>query len=185
MKTLQIGTTWLRLVQGDITEQAVDAVVNAANTHLTGGAGVNGAIHRRGGPTILEACQALRRERFPDGLPTGEATITTGGNLPARHVIHAVGPIWRGGKAHEETLLANAYRNALEQARLNSLRTVAFPAISTGIFGFPIAKATPLALRTTAAYIRHHPDAFIEIRFILFSPDDFQTYQTHLAALEA
>ncbi|HEX7048675.1 MAG TPA: O-acetyl-ADP-ribose deacetylase [Longimicrobiales bacterium] len=180
----EIGGAELRLVRGDITRQAVDAVVNAANSSLMGGGGVDGAIHRRGGPAILEACRAIRREAYPDGLPTGEAVVTTAGELPARAVIHTVGPIWRGGRAGEEELLAAAYRNSLERAREQGFRTVAFPSISTGAYGYPIDRAAPVALGTVAAYLREHPDAFDEVRFVLFSDEDLRVYRAALEKLD-
>ncbi|MBA2245126.1 MAG: O-acetyl-ADP-ribose deacetylase, partial [Gemmatimonadetes bacterium] len=132
---MRIGGTTLRLVRGDITEQQVDAVVNAANSTLLGGGGVDGAIHRRGGPEILAECREIRRTRYPEGLPTGEAVATTAGDLPAKRVIHTVGPVWQGGEAGEPELLAAAYRSSLERAREEGLRTLAFPAISTGVYG--------------------------------------------------
>ncbi|HEV2130509.1 MAG TPA: O-acetyl-ADP-ribose deacetylase [Longimicrobiaceae bacterium] len=180
---MRIGGATLRLVRGDITEQQVDAVVNAANSTLLGGGGVDGAIHRRGGPEILAECRELRRTRYPDGLPTGEAVATTAGALPARRVIHTVGPVWQGGKAGEPELLASAYRSSLERAREEGLRSVAFPAISTGVYGYPIEQAAPLALRTVAEYVRQHPDALEEVRFVLFSDPDLQLYRQALAEL--
>jgi len=182
--TLEISGVTLRLVQGDITNEAVEAIVNAANSSLMGGGGVDGAIHRRGGPAILEACKVIRRDQYPDGLPTGQAVTTTGGNLPAHHVIHTVGPIWRDGHQGEAGLLADAYRNSLEQAHQHGLRTVAFPSISTGIYGFPIERAAPLALGTTAEAVRRHPGAFDEIRFVLFSTPDFEVYRQALNTLD-
>ncbi len=181
--TKDISGVTLRLVQGDITNEAVDAIVNAANSGLMGGGGVDGAIHRRGGPAILEACKIIRRDQYPNGLPTGQAVTTPGGNLPARHVIHTVGPVWHGGDRDEPALLADAYRNSMAQARQHGLRTVAFPSISTGIFGFPIEKAAPIALGTVADAARRHPDAFDEVRFILFSAADYATYEDALARL--
>src|SRR5690606_30509297 len=132
----RIGTTRLTLVRGDITDQDLAAIVNAANASLLGGGGVDGAIHRRGGPAILEECREIRRTRFPNGLPTGQAVATTAGELPARRVIHTVGPVWRGGGKGEPELLASAYRNSLGVARDEGLRTVAFPSISTGAYGY-------------------------------------------------
>ena len=181
--SLNINNTTLRLIQGDITKVEVDAIVNAANGSLMGGGGVDGAIHRCGGPAILAACKTIRRNDYPDGLPTGQAVITTGGELPAQHVIHTVGPVWRGGTVNEAMLLADAYRNSLEQARQHGLRTIAFPSISTGIYGFPIEKAAPIALQTTRDFAQQHPDAFDEVRFVLFSQPDFETYQRALADL--
>ena len=182
--TLEISGVTLRLVQGDITNEAVEAIVNAANSSLMGGGGVDGAIHRRGGPAIVEACKVIRRDQYPDGLPTGQAVTTTGGNLPAHHVIHTVGPIWRDGHQGEAGLLADAYRNSLEQAHQHGLRTVAFPSISTGIYGFPIERAAPLALGTAAEAVRRHPGAFDEIRFVLFSTPDFEVYRQALNTLD-
>ena len=181
--TRAISGVTLRLVQGDITNEAVDAVVNAANSGLMGGGGVDGAIHRRGGPAIKEACKRIRRDQYPEGLPTGQAVITTGGDLPARHVIHTVGPVWHGGDRGEPGLLADAYHNSMEQARQHGLRMVAFPSISTGIYGFPIERAAPIALGTVADAVRRHPAAFDEVRFILFSAADYATYQHALGAL--
>jgi O-acetyl-ADP-ribose deacetylase (regulator of RNase III) len=176
--------TTLRLVRGDLTEAAVDAIVNAANTSLMGGGGVDGAIHRRGGPAILEACRALRRDRYPGGLPTGEAALTPGGALPARFVIHTVGPVWQGGRADEAALLADAYRNSLDEARRHGLRTVAFPSISTGAYGYPVDQAAAIALRTVTDYLRAHPGTFDEVRFVLFSEADLSVYRQARARLE-
>jgi O-acetyl-ADP-ribose deacetylase (regulator of RNase III) len=180
---IRIGDTVLRLVAGDITEQAVDAVVNAANSSLMGGGGVDGAIHRRGGAAILAECQEIRRTRYPQGLPTGQAVATTGGKLPARRVVHTVGPIWHGGGRGEEEELASAYRNSLECAREEGARTVAFPSISTGTFGYPLELAAPIALRTVAAYLEEHPGTFAEVRFVLFSAGDLEAYQGALEKL--
>jgi O-acetyl-ADP-ribose deacetylase (regulator of RNase III) len=176
MEKSRIGNTDLRLMRGDITEQQVDAVVNAANSTLLGGGGVDGAIHRRGGPAILEECREIRRTRYPDGLPPGEAVRTGGGELPARYVIHTVGPIWRGGGAGEDELLASAYRNSLECAREAGARSIAFPSISTGAYGFPIERAAPIALDAIRDYLREHPDTFTEVRLVLFSDADLERY---------
>lgn len=177
----RVGTTTLRLVRGDITDAEVDAVVNAANNSLLGGGGVDGAIHRRGGPAILAACRALRAEQYPEGLPTGEAVLTTGGDLPADYVIHTVGPVWYGGSRGEADLLASAYRSSLACARVHDLRTLAFPSISTGAYGYPIAQAARLALTTVADDLRAHPEAFDEVRFVLFSAADLAVYTDALA----
>ena len=172
-----IGPTKLTLLRGDITLQAVDAIVNAANSSLLGGGGVDGAIHRAGGPAILEACREIRRSMYPDGLPTGEAVITTGGKLPARYVIHTVGPIWHGGGQGEPELLANAYRNSLALAKEKGLRTVAFPSISTGAYGYPIDQAARIAQYTIMSFLRDNPQAFSEVRIVLFSERDLAVYE--------
>jgi len=177
MTERKIGKTLLRLVQGDITTQDVDAIVNAANPGLMGGGGVDGAIHRAGGPTIKEECKAIvsRIGR----LATGKAVITSAGRLPARHVIHTVGPVWHGGTSNEEALLADAYRNSLRLAAENGCRTVAFPSISTGAYGFPIERAAPIAL---AALIEEIPRLDLdEVRLVLFMPDDLAVYASALA----
>lgn len=172
----------LTLVQGDITKQAVDAIVNAANSALLGGGGVDGAIHRAGGPAILAGCREIRRTRYPDGLPAGQAVITTGGRLPARHVIHTVGPVWHGGRQGEPALLADAYRNSLALAVAEGLRTVAFPSISTGVYGYPVDRAARVALDTIRAFIDSRPNALDEVRMVLFSAGDLKAYQQALAA---
>jgi O-acetyl-ADP-ribose deacetylase (regulator of RNase III) len=167
------GTTRLRLVRGDITKQDTEAVVNAANSTLMGGGGVDGAIHRAGGPAILEECKAIIREI--GSCPTGEAVITGGGNLEAEYVIHTVGPVWRGGKSGEEELLASAYRNSLGLAADKGIKTIAFPSISTGAYRFPIEKAAAIALAEITSFVRQHP--FDEVRFVLFSEADFAAYK--------
>ena len=154
----QIGGCMIALEQGNLTAAAVDAIVNAANHTLLGGGGVDGAIHRKGGPEILAACRRLRTEEWPDGLPTGEAVITTAGRLPARYVIHTVGPVY-SGDPEVPRLLAACHDNSLALARTHGLRTVAFPAISTGVYGYPLAEAAPIALATTAAHLERHPGA--------------------------
>ncbi len=130
---------------GDLTEEDVDAIVNAANPSLLGGGGVDGAIHRRGGPAILEACRAIRETEYPNGLPTGEAVITTGGNLPARYVIHTVGPVFGENHGRDAQLLADCYRNSIELALDRGLSTIAFPSISTGVYGYPKKEAARVA----------------------------------------
>jgi O-acetyl-ADP-ribose deacetylase (regulator of RNase III) len=134
-----VNAARVRLVRGDITEMATDAIVNAANSTLMGGSGVDGAIHRMGGPKILEECRQIRASDYPNGLPTGQAVITSGGNLKAKHVIHTVGPVWSGGKRGEPELLRQAYMNSLRIAVKTGLRTVTFPSISTGAYGYPVA----------------------------------------------
>ena len=170
----------IELVLGDITRQEVDAIVNAANSSLLGGGGVDGAVHRAGGPSILEECVAIRAERGE--CPTGEAVLTGGGRLPAHHVIHAVGPVWRGGDQGEPELLASCYRNSLRIAAENGLRTVAFPSISTGIYGYPVSLAAPTALSTVASFLSNEPVAPFRVRFVLHDP---VTYATYAGALDA
>ncbi|MFF0636308.1 O-acetyl-ADP-ribose deacetylase [Nocardia sp. NPDC004151] len=161
----------LVLVRGDITEQEVDAVVNAANSSLLGGGGVDGAIHRKGGPAILAACRDLRASHYGKGLATGKAVATTGGNLPARWVIHTVGPVWSAQDDRLE-LLASCYRESLRVADELGARTVAFPAISTGIFGWPIDDGARIAIET----VRAADTAVREVRFVLFSQDAYDSF---------
>lgn len=165
----------MRASVGDITRQAVDAVVNAANSTLLGGAGVDGAIHRAGGPSILEECKEIRRVRFPEGLPTGEAVITNGGLLPARHVIHTVGPIWGREGGREAELLAACYRNSLALAAENALSTIAFPFISTGAFGYPRDEAAAVSSKAVAEFLRGD-DLIAEVRLVFFSEGDFRVF---------
>ena len=171
----------LTLVRGDITDQRVDAIVNAANTTLLGGGGVDGAIHRRGGPAILEECRVIHDR--DGGCPTGDAVITGAGELPARYVIHTVGPVWSGGQRDEEKLLRAAYRNSLERAREYKLSTVAFPSISTGAYRYPIEKASRVAIGEVCAMLSSAElqRELEEVRLVLFSPGDFDAYR---AALE-
>ncbi len=183
MYAVRVGNTLLRLIQGDITEQPVDAIVNAANPTLMGGGGVDGAIHRKGGPAIKEETRKIRQMLYPEGLSTGEAVVTTAGNLRAKKVIHTVGPVWHGGTHGEPELLRRAYWNSLERAREHGLRTVAFPSISTGAYGYPIEQAAPLALRTVIEYLQQHPDAFEEVRFVLWTDRDLRMYQQALEEL--
>jgi O-acetyl-ADP-ribose deacetylase (regulator of RNase III) len=163
------------LVQGDITRQATDAIVNAANSGLRGGGGVDGAIHRAGGPTIMEECRRI------GGCPTGSAVLTTAGRLPAGHVIHAVGPRWHGGGEGEAELLAGAYRTSLRVAVEAGLRTVAFPSISTGAYGYPIADAARVAMRAVGDFVRENPGKLDLVRFVLFSAADYAVYAEALA----
>jgi len=166
----------IQLHQGDITLQEVDAIVNAANSALAGGGGVDGAIHRRGGPTIM----AETDNRYPDGCPTGSAVITGAGQLNAKHVIHAVGPIWRGGNRGEADLLAGAYRRALELALEHDCRSIAFPSLSTGAYSYPVDLASRVAIATVVDFLREHGRPAV-VRFVLF---DAGTYGAYAAALE-
>ena len=178
--TRRFGATDLILRQGDITREEVDVIVNAANSSLLGGGGVDGAIHRAGGPTILAECRAIRARQ--GGCPTGEAVITRAGQLRARHIIHTVGPVWQGGDQGEPVLLASAHRNSLLLAAQHDARTIAFPAISTGIYGYPVALAAPLALGVARDYALTG-DTYAEIRFILFGADTLAAFAAALAAL--
>ncbi len=161
----------LEVTVGDITGISVDAVVNAANASLLGGGGVDGAIHAAGGPAILAACRKIREHQYPEGLPPGEAVITPGGNLPAPYVIHTVGPVWHGGKNHESTILYNAYYNSLLLAHKKHLSSIAFPAISTGVYGFPKEKAVRTALQAVKEYaaVQAVPQKII---FVFYSDHD-------------
>lgn len=159
-----VGSCTLDLVQGDITLQQVDAIVNAANSSLAGGGGVDGAIHRRGGPAIM----AETDRKYPQGCPTGSAVISTGGALAARFVIHAVGPVWRGGQAGEADLLAAAYRRSLQLAVEAACQSIALPAISTGVYAYPIDQASRVALRTAIDFMHEHGSPAL-VRFVLFS----------------
>ena len=165
----------VQVLVGDITAQQVDAVVNAANSSLLGGGGVDGAIHRRGGPRILEECRQLRASRFPQGLPTGEAVITTAGNLPARHVIHTVGPICRGNAEPDSERLAACYRNSLALAAAHQLRSVAFPAISTGAYGYPRELAAPVVSSAIGLFLRE-PSSVGEVRLVFFDSSDAEIF---------
>jgi O-acetyl-ADP-ribose deacetylase (regulator of RNase III) len=171
----QIGKATVRLIRGEITEMETDAIVNAANSSLMGGGGVDGAIHRKGGPKILEECKKIRAVDWPEGLPTGKAAITSAGNLKARYVIHTVGPIWRGGNRGEHELLGQAYQNSLRIAVSNGLKTVAFPSISTGAYGYPVADASRIALKTVKNFLEKE-DKLKEVVFVLFSEHDLKIY---------
>jgi O-acetyl-ADP-ribose deacetylase len=161
---------------GDITHESVDAIVNAANSSLLGGGGVDGAIHRAGGPDILEECKKIRKERYPEGLPAGQAVITTAGRLPSKRVIHTVGPVWFGGKKGEEKYLSDCYWNSLRLAVENNLRTVAFPAISTGVYRYPRDLAAKTASQTVKDFLEH--DSTLEqVIFVFFSGDDERIFK--------
>ena len=171
----------VQLIRGDITREATDAIVNAANSSLLGGGGVDGAIHRAGGPAILAECKAIRASQGE--CPPGEAVVTTGGRLPARYVIHTVGPVWRGGDRGEPEILASCYRISLRLAVENGVRSIAFPSISTGAYGYPVEKAAPLALSTVAAFLRMEKLAPGLVRFVLFDAETLRTYRQALEVL--
>ena len=162
------------VARGDITRMAVDAIVNAANSSLLGGGGVDGAIHRAAGPELQAECRTL------GGCPTGQARITRGYRLPARWIIHTVGPVWNGGGRGEDEALANCYRNSLALAAQHGIRTIAFPAISTGIYGFPLERATTIAVRETLAFLRDHSE-MEQVTFACFSGETQAVYETELA----
>lgn len=164
----------ISLVRGDITLQQVDAIVNAANTSLLGGGGVDGAIHRAAGPALLEACRKL------NGCPTGEAKITGGFNLPAGHVIHTVGPVWKGGGSGEDRALKNCYLNSLRLAEEHGLTSIAFPNISTGVYGFPRQRAAEIAIATVRDFLAK-PGPLEDVRFVVFDSENEKIYQLLLA----
>ena len=166
----------IQIVQGDITRQAVDAIVNAANTTLLGGGGVDGAIHRAAGPELLEECRKL------GGCPTGEARLTRGYRLPARYVIHTPGPVWSGGRCGEPDLLAACYRHALELAAQHGLRTVAFPSISAGVYGYPVRQAAQIALSIVADFLQDHAE-IEKVLHVCFSSGDYEVYSSVRAEL--
>ncbi len=171
----KVGNATLELVKGDITDIEADAIVNAANSTLLGGGGVDGAIHYKGGPKILEECKLIRETEWPDGLPTGKAVITSGGNLKAKHVIHTVGPVWLGGFHVEAELLKQAYRNTLKLAASKGLRTIAFPSISTGAYGYPVEEASRVALSTVKSFLENE-DKLERVTFVLFSDKVYEVY---------
>jgi O-acetyl-ADP-ribose deacetylase len=177
---LAIGAGRLEIARGDLTRERVAAIVNAASSSLMGGGGVDGAIHRVGGPRILDECRALRARQGP--LPPGQAVITTGGDLPARRVIHTVGPIWQGGRAREAETLAACYQSSLALAEEEGLESVAFPSISTGAFGYPIEEAAPVALRAIAAVLRAARKVRL-VRCVLFAEADLDAYRRALSAM--
>jgi O-acetyl-ADP-ribose deacetylase (regulator of RNase III) len=173
---VQIRKATLELLQGDITRQETDAIVNAANRSLLGGGGVDGAIHRAAGPQLLAECRTL------GGCETGDAKITKGYNLKAKHVIHTVGPVYRSEGKRAPELLASCYRRSLEVASANRLKSVAFPSISTGAYGYPLEEAAPIALKTIKEYLSDHPDIQL-VRFVLFGQEAYDAYEKSLKDL--
>jgi O-acetyl-ADP-ribose deacetylase (regulator of RNase III) len=174
-----INQTKLAIIQGDITKQATDVIVNAANASLMGGGGVDGAIHRAGGPAILEECRKVVAQQ--GRLPTGKAVITTGGDLKAQCVIHTVGPIWHGGSRNESELLKSAYYECLKLATENKLASISFPSISTGAYGYPVDEAARIALNTVLAFLEKQATSLKDVVFVLF---DSRTYQGYYSALQ-
>ncbi len=176
--TVTIDQAKLLITQGDITRQSTDAIVNAANSSLMGGGGVDGAIHRAGGPAILQECKKIvaRQGR----LPAGKAVITTGGNLKAKYIIHTVGPVWHGGNKGEPELLASAYRESLKVAAENSLNSVSFPSISTGAYGYPIDQATKVALNAAITFLSESDTSLREVVFVLFDSRTLEAYSSAL-----
>jgi O-acetyl-ADP-ribose deacetylase (regulator of RNase III) len=174
----KVNKTKVSMTQGDITKQATDAIVNAANSSLMGGGGVDGAIHRAGGPAIVEECKQIvaRQGR----LPTGQAVITTGGNLKARYVIHTVGPVWHGGSSNEAELLRSAYYECLKLASDNKLDSIAFPSISTGAYGYPVDEAAKTAVSTVVSFLKKQATSLKQVTFVLF---DSRTYRSYCSAL--
>src|SRR6185295_3301099 len=172
-----LGSTSLRVIVADITTLAVDAIVNAANESLLGGGGVDGAIYRAAGPKLLEECRKI------GGCPTGEARITKGYNLPAKHVIHTVGPVWHGGNNHEDELLASCYRHSLSMAIRNGIKTIAFPAISTGAYGFPLQRGANIAVNEVERFFRS--DAILDkVIFVCFGKEAYDAFLAELRAID-
>ena len=167
--------TIIEVQKGDITRIKVDAIVNAANSSLLGGGGVDGAIHRAGGPAILEECKEIRNKQ--GGCPTGHAVITNAGKLPAKKIIHTVGPVWHGGNNNEARLLSNCYKNSLLVAEENNLKTIAFPNISTGVYGFPKKDASTIAVDTVKSFVAGNPTAFDLVVFVCFDDENYSLYK--------
>jgi O-acetyl-ADP-ribose deacetylase (regulator of RNase III) len=172
----KINNSTLALAEGDITNESTDAIVNAANTRLAGGAGVDGAIHRAGGPSIMEECRKI------GGCPTGQAVITTGGHLSAKYVIHTVGPVYQGGNKGEAALLKSAHLESLKLASARNLKSISFPAISTGVYGYPVNEAAQIALKTAINYLKEHSDIEL-VRFVLFGRKTYDIFAEELKKL--
>lgn len=176
-EVFRIKNVIVELKCGDITDIEADAIVNAANSTLMGGLGVDGDIHSKGGPKILEECKKIRATIWPDGLPTGYAAITSGGNLKAKHVIHTVGPVWQGGLQGEADLLKQAYRNSMKLAVVKGLKTIAFPSISTGAYSYPVQEASKVALKAIKNFLEKE-GKLEKVSMILFSERDYNIYLT-------
>jgi O-acetyl-ADP-ribose deacetylase (regulator of RNase III) len=172
----------IKVITGDITTLEVEGVVNAANSSLMGGGGVDGAIHRKGGPEILKECKEIRKHQYPDGLPTGKAVVTGGGKLPAQHVIHTVGPVWHGGKEGEKEELEKAYQNSLLMAEEMGMKTLAFPAISTGIYGYPPELAAVTAFKTVKSHLEKKSIPR-EVYLVFFSEGDKEQFLKAIQSL--
>ncbi len=181
MEEVNVKNTRIKAVLGDITCEKADAIVNAANSSLMGGGGVDGAIHRAGGPAILEDCRRIVANI--GRLPPGKAVLTGAGKLAAKHVIHTVGPVWHGGKSHEADVLASCYRESLSLATASNLRSIAFPAISTGIYGYPADLAASVAISTVVDYIEHESTSINEVRFVLYDNNSYDIYTRELKKL--
>ena len=173
----EIGDTKLLFLQGDITYQNIDVIVNAANPSLMGGSGVDGAIHRKGGAKILEDCKRIRANRWPNGLPVSYVVLSVGGNLKARFVAHTVGPTWKGGNRDEAHLLADTYNSSLGLATIHGFESIAFPSISTGAYGYPIEEASAIALTSVRTFLMGNATTLKLVVFILFSQDDLRIYE--------
>jgi O-acetyl-ADP-ribose deacetylase (regulator of RNase III) len=171
----KVGNSTLEIVLNDITEMSTDAIVNAANSSLLGGGGVDGAIHRKGGKTILEECKNIRLLKYPNGLPTGDAIITSAGNLKAKFIIHTVGPIWKGGMFKEKEFLKKAYESSLELASKKRLNSISFPSISTGTYNYPTKEASLVALKTIINFLQKK-SINIKVFFVLYSERTFKIY---------
>ena len=180
MKT-EVNSRALLLLEDDITIRSTEAIVNAANSSLMGGGGVDGAIHRAGGPAVLEECKRIVKKQGK--LPTGKAVITTGGNLKARYVIHTVGPVWQSGKRNEAELLASSYRESLKLAEENNISSISFPSISTGAYGYPVYEAAKVALKTVISFLKDEASSIKEIAFVLYDNKTFDAYRAALSEI--
>lgn len=174
---MKIGETLISIILANIIDQDTEIIVNAANSSLMGGGGVDGAIHRAGGPRILEECKKIRREKWKAGLPPGEAVITNGGRLKSKYVIHTVGPVWKGGGSGEDRILRNCYLNSLKLAESKNAHSISFPSISTGAYGYPISNAGEIAFSSLINYFSESGSGMKEVRFVLFSPHDLEIYR--------